>query len=181
MQTEIAGYCAFVAGGLAAGGNEPRYERMNDEDDEETCDHGRKGRQDGNGEQIVEDDQKRQRDSDRMKSAREAAGKQDESELASLRAEFDALRNQAAEAKKKKLEAGTPEFYAAHKNQPNADELLDLAEKKASVHGTFNASVADRIGIKDPIPKQQLNMLQRLDENTKRLILEFQRANATFT
>jgi hypothetical protein len=126
-------------------------------------------------------DADRQRDSDRMKSAREAAGKQDESELASLRAEFDALRNQAAEAKKKKLEAGTPEFYAAHKNQPNADELLDLAEKKASVHGTFNASVADRIGIKDPIPKQQLNMLQRLDENTKRLILEFQRANATFT
>ncbi len=122
-------------------------------------------------------DTDRKRDSDQMKAKRDAAAKQDTSELTGLRTEFDALRQQAATAKNKKPEEGTPEFYA---QKQNADELLDMAERKASVHGTFNASVADRIGIKDPIPKKQLDVLERLDENTKRLILEFQRANATF-
>lgn len=120
----------------------------------------------------------RKRDTDRMKTNRDMAGKQDDAELSRLRAEFDALRKQAADAAKKGRPAeGTPEFYAP---KTNAEDLLDMAERKASVHGTFNASIADRIGIKDPIPKKQLDVLQRLDENTKRLILEFQRGNATF-
>ncbi len=112
-----------------------------------------------------------------MTKGREAAGQQDFKELDTLRAELDALRQQAAGAAKK----GRPELYVSGAlPKPNADELLEMAEHKTSVHGTFNASVADRIGIKDPVPKKQLEVMQRIDENTKRLILEFQRANATF-